>query len=68
MQQRIIYPFIAYLSIDNEGNRMNLVTINAQETLGMWYSFLPGQNEKEPCSLLSMTTNLFVLLSDFECV
>ena len=67
MEQRIIYPFIAYLSIDNERDGVNLMTINAQETFGMRYSFLPGQNEKGSYSLLGiMTTNLFVFLSGFE--
>ena len=67
MKQRIINPFIAYSSIDNERDGVNLMTINAQETLGMRYSFLPGQNEKDSYRIW-MTTNLFVFLSGFECV
>ena len=54
MEQRIIYPFIAYSSIDNERDGVNLMTINAQKTLVMRYSFLPGQNEKDSCSLLGI--------------
>ena len=51
MEQKIIYPFIAYSSIDNERDSVNLMTVNAQETLGMRYSFLPDQNEKDSYSL-----------------
>ena len=60
MEQRIIYPFIAYSSIDNERDGVNLMTINAQETFCMRYSFLPGQNEKNSCSLLGMNDNKLV--------
>ena len=54
MEQRIIYPFIAYSSIDNKRDGVNLMTVNAQETLFMRYSFLPDQNEKGSCSLLGI--------------
>ena len=60
MEQRIIYPFIAYSSIGNKGDGVNLMTINAQETLVMRYSFLPGQNEKNSYSLLGMNDNKLV--------
>ena len=54
MKKRIVYPFIAYSGIDNERDSVNLMTINAQKTLGMRYSFLPGQNEKESSSSLNI--------------
>ena len=60
MEQRIIYPFIAYSSIGNKHDGVNLMTVNAQETLFMRYSFLPGQNEKDSYSPMGMNDNKLV--------